>query len=117
MEEMKTMRPHFWAFMSSTTPLTRMKEARRFTVRVWSNSEREMSLVSIVSEIFCWVDGIDHRCVRDINDSLPIACIGDQNIHMCLMLFLDLPKQVLDFLGGCEVDFVDCDSLAGVCWF
>jgi hypothetical protein len=95
-----------------------MKEARRFTVRVWSNSERGMSLVfSLVSGICCWMDGVDHGCVRDINDSLPIACIGDQNINMCLMLFPDLPKQVLDFLGGCEVDFVDCDSPAGLCWF
>lgn len=46
---MKTIRPQRWAFMPSTTPLTRRKEARRLTVMVYSNSERGMSLFCSVS--------------------------------------------------------------------
>ena len=44
MEDMNIIRPQRWAFIPSTTPLTRMKEARRFMLRVCSNSERGMSL-------------------------------------------------------------------------
>lgn len=38
MLETKIIRPHFWAFMPSTTPLTSRNGARRFTFKVISNS-------------------------------------------------------------------------------
>lgn len=42
MEDMKMIRPHFCAFMCSTTPLTRMNPARKLMFIVWSNSSSEI---------------------------------------------------------------------------
>lgn len=42
-EDTNTMRPHRWLIMCSTTPFTRIKDARRLTLIKQSNSSRDIS--------------------------------------------------------------------------
>lgn len=57
MEDMNIILPQRWAFIPSTTPLTRMKEARRLMLRVCSNSERGMSLFGGDGGVSIWGGG------------------------------------------------------------